>query len=190
MNYKNLLEEIRYLSVNHNLVESFVEGDNVYEINSTDNVYPVVYLTSKPHQLGHPTSIFNFYIYYVDRLTHSRDNRLDIQSAGIRVINDTVLGIIDLENTDVTYPITLTSFTEKFSDECSGVYAEVSIETFNDQTECTRMNYSVGIITEEEEQIISEESEPLVIEGGTLSPTIPSLSQYIDSMYFDEDIVE
>lgn len=165
MNYKNIIKEIENFSIKHNLVNSFVEGDNVYDINSNDNLYPVIYLTPKPHQLNHPTSVYNFYIYYVDRLLNDRANRINVQNSGIKSLNDIIFKIIELENTDVTYPVTLTVFTEKFSDECAGVFGEISIETYNDNTECNIMDYTVGINSENDEPLITEDSEPIVIEG-------------------------
>lgn len=164
MNFINLIKEIELLAVKHNLVSSFVEGDNVFEVNSSDNLYPVVYLTSKPHQLGHPTSTYNFYIYYVDRLLEDKSNRLFIQNAGMKAINDLILDIIELEKTDCAYPIAINTFTEKFTDECAGVWAEISIESYNDMTECNKMSYSVGIITEDGEQIITENQEKVIVE--------------------------
>ena len=164
MNYIQLINAIEVLAVKHNLVSSFVEGDNVFEVNSSDNLYPVVYLTSKPHQLGHPTSTYNFYIYYVDRLLEDKSNRLYIQNSGMKAINDLILDIIELDKTDCTYPISINTFTEKFTDECAGVWAEISIETYNDMTECNKMSYTVGIITEDNEQIITEQENLVIVE--------------------------
>ena len=165
MNYKQLIDEVESISLSHNLVNSFVEGDNIYDLNSSDNLYPVIYLTSKPHQLSQPTSKYNFYIYYVDRLIENKSNRIFVQSAGIKAINDIILKVKELTSTDIEYPIALTPFTEKFSDECAGIYGEIVIETFNDNTECNIMNYTVGIISEEGEQLITENDENIVIEG-------------------------
>lgn len=164
MYYIRLIKEIEILAVKHNLVSSFVEGDNVFEINSNDNLYPVVYLTSKPHQLGHPTSIYNFYVYYVDRLLEDKSNRLYIQNSGMKTINDLILDIIEFEKTDCTYPISINTFTEKFTDECAGVWAEISIETYNDMNECNKLTNIVSIITEDGEQIITEQDSLVVVE--------------------------
>ena len=49
MNYKTLVQYIKYISEKHSLVNSALEGDNIYEMNHKDIVYPIVYLTPQQH---------------------------------------------------------------------------------------------------------------------------------------------
>ena len=140
MNYKELINIIEILSLNHNLVGSFMEGQSVYNINSNDNAYPVIYLTPRPHSIGHPVSTYNFYMYYVDRLLDDETNKIDIQTAGIKAIDDILMSLDNLsDNVEVEFPLSMNVFNEKFSDNCAGTYVEVSIQIQNINSECNSL---------------------------------------------------
>lgn len=159
MNYKKLIEFIKYIGDKHSLINTTLEGDNIYQINHLDVVYPLVFITPQPHIINNPISTFNFIFYYVDRLLDDGSNRVDIHSAGLKSLNDMVLDIDMLENTETISPYNCTVFTEKFSDNCSGVWFEVSIQSYNPNNECSMLN-------DDSVYIYSEQQGGLQTEGG------------------------
>ena len=168
MNYKRLIENLQYIAGNHKLVNSCEEGDNVYKVNHMDIVYPLVFITPQPHILNTPLAQYNFVIYYIDRLLDDKSNRVDIHNSAIKAINDIIFEVDELEVTESLKPINITVFSEKFADECAGGFIEISIETENDNSDCTSLynnanqvfletELTTEIITTEEENKITTE---------------------------------
>jgi len=165
MNYKKLLEYIKYIGVKHSLINTCMEGDNIYQVNHTDVVYPLVYITPQPHIIDNPISTFNFVFYYIDRLLEDKSNRIDIHSAGLKSLNDMMLDIDMLNNTETNRPYNSTVFSEKFSDECAGVWFEVSIQSYNPNNECSMLNDdSVFIYSEQLGGLQSENGGDIITE--------------------------
>lgn len=132
MTLKNVVDIIKYVSMSQPNVRQFAEG-SVYDINSNpSNKYANIVLTQREHFETEQTYTFNFIIFYVDRLVDDIDtNRLQIQSAGISVLSNifrTLENEYDFEILEKTY----TTWTQKFIDECSGVYANVRITVYKD----------------------------------------------------------
>ena len=63
-------------------------------------------------------------------------------------------------------PINITVFSEKFADECAGGFIEISIETENDNSDCTSLanNSVVAIETEDNNLINSQDNLTLIQE--------------------------
>lgn len=68
---------------------------------------------------------FAFNLFYIDRLTASKDNRLEVQSVGVEVLGNIIrtvadeLGVSDWQ---------LHPFEQRFKDECAGVWASVTLQ--------------------------------------------------------------
>ena len=140
MTYKQIINIVENTALKQVFVKSFNEGD-VYDINSkTDNPYGMVVITPLQHQYGNNTATFNFNIFYIDRLLSDNSNKIDIQSNGFRAIID-ILNYIDLNYNVVTNreSINLEVFTEKFSDDCAGVFGQISLQTFGSQSDCEQL---------------------------------------------------
>jgi len=123
------IEIINDVAMAHPLVNSFNEG-NIYDINSnTNNIYPSIILSQAPHNLGTNTNQFNFNIFYCDRLTENRDNRLLIQSNAIIVLTELINRLREIFlNINAN---TITTFHDRFSDELAGAYSTINIEVPN-----------------------------------------------------------
>lgn len=113
------------------------EGD-IYELNSKPNInYSVFWVTQQNHSQGENTVSYNLILYYVDRLMNDASNRLKVQSQGMLEINN-IINIFNQMNQDIQieYDINYTTFTHRFSDECAGVFANVTITTDNELGTC------------------------------------------------------
>ena len=103
---------------------------NIYQLNELPDIkYSVFCITQEQHRQDDEYFYFNFVLYYVDRLLNDKSNQLEIQSTGIQFLS-TVLGKIEdlglILNTD--WQTTYQSFTQRFADECAGVFARVQIQ--------------------------------------------------------------
>ena len=126
MTLLEIIDLIKSTALNQPNVNSAVEGDLYDYMNANPDIsYSVVFLTQQTHRETEGFFHYNFYIFYVDRLQSDLEsNRALIQSGGIRVLSNiirTVCDSIDMEVPDVTY----VPYSQRFSDECAGVYASV-----------------------------------------------------------------
>lgn len=126
MTLLEIIELIKTTALNQPNVNSAVEGDLYDYMNANSDIsYSVVFLTQQSHRETEGFFHYNFYIFYVDRLQSDLEtDRALIQSGGIRVLSNiirTVCDNLDIEVPDVTY----VPYTQRFADECCGVYASV-----------------------------------------------------------------
>ena len=107
------------------------EGD-IYTLNSLPNLeYSVFFVTQQQHNQSEDVISYNLILYYVDRLTETGDNTLDIQSNGIIMLGNIINTFINENDADINYDITYQTFLHKFSDACAGVYATISVDVPN-----------------------------------------------------------
>ena len=122
----SIIEQIALQQPN---VRTAKEGNVFDHLNANPSVeYAAVVLTQGQHQQDERFNHFRFSIFYVDRLESDLDsNRIQIQSTGKEVLNNiirTLTSKFDAECDDITYQ----PFTQRFADECAGVFASVVID--------------------------------------------------------------
>lgn len=127
MNYYETIEKIKEVSQKHIYVNEVKEGD-VYEwLNSKNHKYPCIVIT--PQTLNtdtdNDTQTLYLNIFYIDRLTDTMENKIQIQSQGISVLGMIIEKLGEEYNID-SDGIQYTPFTEKFADMCAGDFV-----TFN-----------------------------------------------------------
>lgn len=127
-NLKVLFDKIKRLSqaLDPN-IEYVVYGD-VYELNHIQNVtYPAVVVTVGQHTSNLDNYNFNYRlnIFYVDRLTDDKENKIDVHANSIIFINS-ILKALDDEYIVSDYEIF--NFNERFNDVCAGAYASCRIQ--------------------------------------------------------------
>lgn len=121
------------LSLKHPNINSAYEG-NIYDILNTNpqQKYASVVITQQSHTEDDTYSHYNFVIFYVDRLVDNlEENRLQIQSLGKSMLSNIVKGFceeFDAECENINFQ----PFTERFSDECAGCYATLTIDMVKD----------------------------------------------------------
>ena len=103
---------------------------NIFELNSNPSIdYSVFAIVQDVHRQDDDYYYYSFFLYYIDRLLNDKSNVIQIQSHGINLISTVIdkleqLGLI--VNHDVVQT-TYQTFTQRFSDECAGVFARVEI---------------------------------------------------------------
>ena len=108
---------------------NFVGNGDIYSLNGLPNIdYSVFFITQSEHQQSENTVTYNLILYYVDRIIKDGDNTLSVQSTGMMVLAN-IINIFNQLNPDVEvdYDINYTTFTHKFTDDCAGVFCNVSI---------------------------------------------------------------
>lgn len=108
-------------------------GD-IYSISSIPNLdYSVFFVTQQNHSVNEDTVTYNLVLYYIDRQMNDGSNVLQIQSQGMLVLNN-IVNIFNQMNPDITIDgdISFTTFTHRFTDNCAGVFANVTITTDNE----------------------------------------------------------
>lgn len=110
------------------------EEGNVYDICNAQkaNMYASFVITQGQHSEDSQMTYFNLTLFYIDRLDEDMEsNRLQIQSIGKEILSNIIKTICqdyDIDCGEVRYQ----PFTQKFLDECAGVYATVTFEIMNE----------------------------------------------------------
>ena len=104
--------------------------NDVFKLNNHPDIeYSAFCITQDTHQdLSFDESYvtFNLILYYIDRLTVTKDNDLDVQSAGIDVLQN-ILRVLEEEQACIISSVSYNTFDQRFKDECAGAFARVSI---------------------------------------------------------------
>lgn len=109
-------------------VQMIVPGD-IFRLNSCpDARYGVFGWTQGQHSRSpnSPLITYSFTLFYVDRLNEDRSNELEVQSVGIDTL-DNILRTLEEDGIEADDGYTFTAFTQRFSDECAGVFAGVRL---------------------------------------------------------------
>lgn len=116
---------------------NYVGNGDIYSLSTSPNIeYGVFFITQTNHSQNENTTKFNLTLYYVDRLAADASNKLAIQSNGIGIITN-ILNVFAMKNdVEINYDVQYTTFLQKFADECSGVFCNVTIVADNDLGVC------------------------------------------------------
>lgn len=128
-----IIEKLKMLALKHPNVNSAYEG-NIYDIMNANpqQKYASVVLTQQSHTQDDTYDHYGFNLFYVDRLVDDLDtNRVQIQSTGKSMLSNIIKAFceeFDAECETINYQ----TFTERFADECAGVYCTITIDMVKD----------------------------------------------------------
>lgn len=135
MTLKEIIDTLIDVSLSKPNIRTARTG-NVYELNSMPDVaYSCFFITQQGSEVYENQIYHKLTLFYIDRLTDSFDNKLQIQSDGQRVITNIINTVIDMD-LEVNFPLSFTSFNERFSDETAGVFTTVTFITDNEMGYC------------------------------------------------------
>ena len=130
----NKLKDIAISKPNINYVG---DGD-VYVLNSLPDIdYSVFFITQNDHSIYQDTITYNLNLFYIDRISDSEDNVLNIQSDGMLQLTNIINTLVFSEDVDVEGDITFVPFIQRFADNCSGVYCNVRFVVENNLGSCS-----------------------------------------------------
>ena len=124
-----LLETIRAIEAvaqEQPSVNMIVRSDVLRINKAPDRRYGVFAWTQMQHSATSSNDFVNyrFSLFYVDRLTEDRGNETEVQSVGIQTLDNVVRTLTDMGLQADTW--TFHPFTERFVDECAGVWCDVT----------------------------------------------------------------
>ena len=129
----NKLKDIAISKPNIN----FVGDGDVYTLNSLPNIdYSVFFITQNDHSIYQDTITYSLNLFYIDRISDSEDNVLNIQSDGMLQLTNVINTLVFSEDVDVEGEITFTPFIQRFADNCAGVYCNVRFIVDNNLGTC------------------------------------------------------
>lgn len=128
MNLLEVIRSIERVAASQPTIHSIVRND-VFRLNSLpDAKYGVFAWLQGEHRTDELSSLFyySFTFFYVDRLTFDKGNEVEIQSVGIETLENilTTLEAAGLMAGEHTFR----TFNQRFSDECAGVYCQLTLE--------------------------------------------------------------
>tara|TARA_R100000544_G_C2221093_1_gene57611 strand:+ start:486 stop:953 length:468 start_codon:yes stop_codon:yes gene_type:complete len=132
LTYNQILKEFKTFATNHKQIQNFGNGDlwEIVEHNQlADFNYPLFWVADQPANLGDGTFTWNFNVMAMDLVNKDESNENDVKSDMCQVLLDCVSYFeqktatsnnVDWLKVNLVRSGTLTSFTERFSDELTG----------------------------------------------------------------------
>lgn len=123
--YKKLSE----IALSQPGIETVILND-VYKLNEFSSIkYGVFAITQQQHYEDGEFRYYSLNLFAIDRLLEHLSNDIDIQSSAIEVLHNVIRMFVEDVETDVEVEgnIQYQSFTQRFTDECAGVYASLTL---------------------------------------------------------------
>ena len=137
MTLLDLIKKIEDVAVVQPQVKEVIPSD-VYKLNErADALYGVFAWTQGQHVMNvyEGMTAYTFNLFYIDRLTADQKNKTEIQSVGLQVLGNILRTFAPLMGVSTAR---FQPFTERFADECAGVYCTVTL-TVPDDTSCEQL---------------------------------------------------
>ena len=116
---------------------NFVGDGDVYTLNSLPNIdYSVFFITQNDHLIDSDTITYSLNLFYIDRISDSEDNTLNIQSDGMLQLMNVINTLVFTEDVDVDGEISFVPFIQRFADNCCGIYCNVRFTVENNLGSC------------------------------------------------------
>lgn len=109
-------------------VRTIVQND-IFRLNSRSDVrYGVFGWTQGQHVMDVEagTVSYVFTLFYIDRLTEDQGNRVEVQSVGMQTLGNIVTAM-DEAGLYIDGDCTMQTFSQRFLDECAGVFTGVTV---------------------------------------------------------------
>lgn len=151
MTLLEVINLLNWVARNQPNVNGIVETGDIYDLNKEcyTNLYSAFCVQQNTHSISEDFTTFSFTLFYVDRLTLDKSNKLEIQSTACEFFQNLIKTIMQkFENLDWTNG-EVTTFTERFSAECAGAFMTCTITTKN-QSICAMIKRELGEFAPEE----------------------------------------
>lgn len=132
-----LINKLKDIAIRKPNINYAGDGD-VYTLNSLPDInYSVFFVTQNDHLIDSDTITYNLNLFYIDRISDSEDNILNIQSDGMLQLTNIINTLVFSEDVDVDGDINFVPFIQRFADNCSGVYCTVRFVCDNNLGTCS-----------------------------------------------------
>jgi hypothetical protein len=126
MNLSQLIRAIEGVAMQQPSVNMVIKHD-IFRINSAPDVKYGVFAWVQGQHTGSVMGLqkYSFSLFYADRLMDDGSNMTEVQSVGVETLGNILR---QLENMDIEVAdYTIQSFNQRFTDECAGVFCNVSL---------------------------------------------------------------
>lgn len=111
---------------------NYVGDGDIYTLDTLPNIdYGVFFITQSNHTRDENTANYTLTLFFVDRVTADGSNKLAIQSNGITLLSNIINLFLMKNDVEIDGDIRFTTFLQRFADDCSGVFCEITITTDN-----------------------------------------------------------
>ena len=126
MTLSQLIQTIERVASMQPSINMIVQQD-VFRINSAPSLKYGVFAWTQGQHSGSINGMqtYTFSLFYVDRLKEDLSNQIEIQSVGCETIGN-ILRALDEYDVEVGN-YTIQTFNQRFTDECAGVFCNVSL---------------------------------------------------------------
>ena len=136
MTLYEIINKLKSIAINKPNINYVGDGD-VYVLNSLPDIdYSVFFITQNDHSIYQDTITYSLNLFYIDRISDSEDNTLNIQSDGMLQLTNIINTLVFSEDVDVDGEISFTPFIQRFADQCAGVYCNVRFTVENNLGTC------------------------------------------------------
>lgn len=126
MTLYDVIQAMESVALAQPTVKMIVPND-IYDLNDrADAEYGVFGYIQGQHSMQGDFMSYAFTLVYVDRLDEDKGNQQFIQSTGVMTLSN-ILAMLTEEFPITVANSTFEAFTERFSDECAGMMANVSL---------------------------------------------------------------
>ena len=129
----DIIRNLQAIAAQEPSVRSVSDGDIYDCLNAAVDIkYGVFHITQDTHTTNGDLDVWGLNLFYIDRLLDNGENRLSIQSAGITILENVLKRFADAFGAEYMNNIVYTPFTQRFKDNCAGVFCKISISTVMD----------------------------------------------------------
>lgn len=144
-----LLETIKlleHIAISQPNVNSIVESGDIFDLNKDEyqQRYSAFCVSQPdPHTIGLNYSTYRFTLFYVDRLTIDKSNKIEIHSTAVEFFQNFLRTIMEKIPELNAESGEVTTFTERFTAECAGAFMKFNVTTTNTSL-CSLINVELG----------------------------------------------
>lgn len=134
MTLKEIFDAFNELALKQPSISEIIKSGNIYDLNGMRNAkYAVFCAVQDTHSLDVENSVMNyrFFLYYVDRLSSDKDNKIDVQSTAINTLTNIIRVFADKYDAEVL-SVDFNPFTDSFDGLGAGAYATINLSVFID----------------------------------------------------------
>lgn len=133
-----ITNKLKHYATNQFNTPTVLVGSLYENMNTKELKYPVINLDHANTIKRNNELVYNFYVYYADRLNEDGGNLLDVQSQGTTSLQLLLRKVYEsgILNLDELYDISINTYKMKFADVCGGAYMQISVHTSDDINYC------------------------------------------------------
>ena len=129
----DIIRNLQAIAAQEPSIRSVSDGDIYDALNAAVDIkYGVFHITQDTHTTNGDLDVWGLNLFFIDRLLDNNENRLSIQSAGITILENVLKRFADTFGAEYMNNIVYTPFTQRFKDNCAGVFCKISISTVMD----------------------------------------------------------